>query len=89
MPKPLTLRLLFFSTLRDLTGVDQFDWPWPPAADRPPTVATLLADVFARWPSLAAWDTRMLVAVDLAFAGRDARLAPGQEVALMPPVQGG
>ncbi len=89
MPEQTTLRLLFFSTLRDLTGMEHIDWPWPPEPGRAPTVATLLTELYARWPALAAWDTRILVAVDLAFAGRDTPLRPGQEVALMPPVQGG
>jgi len=31
----------------------------------------------------------LLVARDLEYAGRDTRLSPGQEVAVMPPVQGG
>lgn len=89
MPEPRPLRLLFFSTLRDLAEVEEIDWPWPPAAGGAPTVAALLAEVYQRWPALAAWDARMLVAVDLAYATRDTPLQPGQEVALMPPVQGG
>ena len=89
MPDHTTLRLLLFSSLRDLAGAEEVDWPWPPRSGGPPTVATLLAEVYERWPSLASWDARLLVAVDLAYATRDTALQPGQEVALMPPVQGG
>jgi molybdopterin converting factor small subunit len=84
-----TVRLLFFSTLRDLAGAEEMDWPWPPCSGGAQTVATLLAEVYDRWPALAAWDPRLLVAVDLAYATRETPLRPGQEVALMPPVQGG
>jgi sulfur-carrier protein len=84
-----TLRLLFFSTLREVAGSDELDWPWPPESGGPSTVATLLTEVFARWPALASWNERILVAVDLVYATRDTEIMPGQEVALMPPVQGG
>lgn len=84
-----SLRLLFFSSLRDVTGADELDWPWPPSDGGAQTVATLLAGLYDRWPALAAWDARLLVAVDLAYALRGDPLRPGQEVALMPPVQGG
>jgi molybdopterin converting factor small subunit len=84
-----TVHLLFFSSLREVTQVEALDWPWPPASAGAQTVATLLAEIYHRWPALAAWDTRLLVAVDLAYATRETPLHPGQEVALMPPVQGG
>lgn len=83
------LRLLFFSSLRDVTGTEEIDWPWPPRGGGAQTVAALLAGLYDRWPALAAWDARLLVAVDLTYARREDLLRPGQEVALMPPVQGG
>lgn len=80
----MTVRLLFFSVLRDLTGVAEMDWP-----DAPPTLDRLLEDLYARWPALRAWDESLLLAVDLAYVKRGAALYEGCEVALMPPVQGG
>lgn len=80
----MTVRLLFFSVLRDLTGVAEMDWP-----DAPPTLDRLLEDLYARWPALRAWDESLLLAVDLAYVKRGAALHEGCEVALMPPVQGG
>jgi len=80
---------LFFSSLRDTVGAEALDWPWPPRSGGTPTVATLLGEVYDRWPALAAWDAQLLVAVDLTYATRETALLPGQEVALMPPVQGG
>lgn len=89
MPNPPTVRLLFFSALRDVAGVDAVDWPWPPTSGAEATVAGLLDEVYTRWPALAGWDGRLLVAVDLEYAGRESPVRAGQEVALMPPVQGG
>ena len=40
-------------------------------------------------PKLREWDGNILVAADLEYVDRDARLRDGQEVAIMPPVQGG
>ena len=89
MSDPATIRLLFFSSLRDLAGVEEIDWPWPPVGGGEATVAGLLEEVWARWPALRDWETRLLVAVDLAYADRSTVVRAGQEVALMPPVQGG
>jgi len=84
-----SLHLLFFSSLREVVGVEEMDWPWPPSGRAAGTVGELLAELYLRWPGLAGWDARLLVAVDLEYAGREERLRAGQEVALMPPVQGG
>ncbi|MFN0125352.1 MAG: MoaD/ThiS family protein [Verrucomicrobiales bacterium] len=89
MPDHPTVRLLFFSALRDVAGVDAVDWPWPPTSGADATVSGLLGEVYARWPALAVWDGRLLVAVDLDYAARETPLRAGQEVAVMPPVQGG
>jgi molybdopterin converting factor small subunit len=88
-PDQPTLRLLFFSSLRDVVGAEELEWPWPPVSGGAQTVATLLGELYDRWPALASWDARLLVAVDLVYADRAHPLNPGEEVALMPPVQGG
>ncbi len=80
-----TIRLLFFSLLRDATGAAELTWPLP----APVTVGTLLSSLYAAHPALEKWDAQLLVAVDLEFASRTDVVRPGQEVALMPPVQGG
>lgn len=82
----MKLRVLFFSVLRDITGVSEL------AVDLPagqPVVADLLQHLFERWPRLGDWDRSLLVAVDQVYARRDASLSDGCEVAVMPPVQGG
>jgi molybdopterin converting factor small subunit len=79
--------ILFFSLLQEAAGGEkQIDWPIDPGGV---TVADLLAELYARWPELSAWDGQIRVAVDLEYVDRDHTVKPGQEIALMPPVQGG
>lgn len=82
----MKLRVLFFASLREITGAGELEWPWPAEGD---SVAALLEQLFERFPRLRDWETRLLVAADCEYAGRDTQLLPGQEVAVMPPVQGG
>jgi len=81
----MKVRLLFFSVLRDITGVDETVMEIAGQA----TVADLLEKVYAQWPKLKAWDANLLLAVDQTYVKRDAVLHENAEVALMPPVQGG
>lgn len=81
----MTVRLLFFSVLRDITGVEETSWPITPGA----TVADLLETLYQRWPSLRDWDSSLLVAVDQTYVKKHELLPAGSEVAIMPPVQGG
>jgi molybdopterin converting factor small subunit len=67
-----------FARYRDLLGFSEARMPVAPTLD------DLLADArFAALPPEA------LFAVNQCFAARDAALADGDEVALMPPVSGG
>ena len=81
----MTVRVLFFSVLRDITGAEEVVMPTASAA----TVASLLEECFLRWPKLRDWDASLLIAVDQNYAKRDTPLHEGAEVAVMPPVQGG
>ncbi len=81
----MTVRVLFFSVLRDITGVEETLMQTSVAA----TVAELLEECFTRWPKLRDWDASLLIAVDQSYAKRDAVLHENAEVAIMPPVQGG
>lgn len=81
----MTVRVLFFSVLRDLTGCEQVDWTCAPDA----TLGALLQQLQERWPALRDWDASLLFAIDCDYARRDAPLHHGCEVAIMPPVQGG
>lgn len=79
----MTVRLQYFSHLKNLRGPDSLEVP------EGTTVAELLQAVFAAAPPLRAWDRHVLVAIGEAYAGRGAVLRPNDLVSLMPPVQGG
>jgi molybdopterin converting factor subunit 1 len=81
----MTVKVLFFSVLRDLAGTDQLVLELP----LPSTLGEAVSRLGQRFPSLAAWDGRLLLAVNGDYADRSVVLADGDEVALMPPVQGG
>jgi molybdopterin converting factor small subunit len=80
------VKLLFFSVLQDLTATEETWWPIPESGL---TVRALIESVSERWPTLRQWQGRLLVAVDLEYASLDDAVRDGQEVAFMPPVQGG
>jgi len=82
----MRIRLLYFSVLRDLADGDEVDYETGTGID---TVGDLLAELYAVRPALADWDDRLLLAVNGSYATRDTPIASGDEVALMPPVQGG
>jgi molybdopterin converting factor small subunit len=81
----MTVRVLFFSVLKDITGADEV----PVNCGEGSTMGALLETLFERWPGLRAWDGSLLLAVDQSYVKRDAVLHDGAEVAVMPPVQGG
>ena len=74
------IHLRAFARYRDRLGFQQLDLELP----TPPTLAGLLTD-----PRLSALPADALFAVNQAFAGPEAALRDGDEVALMPPVSGG
>ncbi len=75
----------FFSRLRALVPGGRLELELPAGA----TVADLLKRLYADYPALARWDAHLLVAVGLEYATRDQALADGDQVSVMPPVQGG
>jgi molybdopterin converting factor small subunit len=74
------IHLRAFARYRERLGFQTLDLALP----TPPTLAGLLAD-----PRLAGLPAEVLFAVNQAFAGPEAELKDGDEVALMPPVSGG
>ena len=76
----MTVRVRAFARYRGLLGFECLELPLP----EPSSLGKLLED-----PRLAALPGDALLAVNQAFAVREARLADGDEVALMPPVSGG
>ena len=81
----MKIRVQFFSRLCDVTGNEHLDLDMKAGA----TVSDLLAELFARFPTLRAWERSILVGAGVEFVDRDYQLQPADEISIMPPVQGG
>ncbi len=81
----MEINILFFSVLRELAARDGLIMELSQGA----TLGDAVSEVFRQFPNLAAWDGRLLLAVNSEYADRERVLQSGDEVALMPPVQGG
>ncbi len=83
----MTITILFFSTLRQITESDQMTMELDDKTS--PTVADVLERLYIVYPKLRDWDDQVLLALDQAYVDRQASIGSGQELAVMPPVQGG
>ena len=81
----MKVRVHFYAQLGDLLGIREQDLDLPEGA----TVRDLLDEIYARQPSLRAHDKSTLIGVGVEFVDRNYSLKPGEEVSIMPPVQGG
>jgi molybdopterin converting factor small subunit len=81
----MKIRVQFFAQLRDLASEAGRDVDLPPAS----TVRDLLEKIYAETPSLRAHDKTILIGAGVEFVDRDYELKSGEEIAIMPPVQGG
>jgi molybdopterin converting factor small subunit len=81
----MRLRVQFFSQLKEIVGADEVALDLPAGT----TVADLLAQLYERFSKLEKWDSSILVGVGLDFVERDHVLQPDDQIAIMPPVQGG
>ena len=81
----MKVHVQFFSRLRDLTGKTEIDVEVPEGT----TAAVLLEKIYSNTPALREWDKSILVAAGMEFVGRDYVVNPGDEISIMPPVQGG
>lgn len=81
----MKVRVHFFSRLRDLAGEAEAEIEIPARA----TASELLEMIYARTPALRDWDKSILIASGVEFVGRDYILKSGDEISIMPPVQGG
>lgn len=78
--------MLLFASAREAAGVEALTIPWPEEAG----VAELRAAVAAAAPGLQGLLERCMIAVNQEYAASaDARVRPGDEVAIIPPVSGG
>lgn len=83
----MKIRVLFFSILQDIVGSGEIEEELP--QDQVWQVADLLERLYAKYEGLRVWDGKILVALDMEYVERDQELTDGQELAIMPPVQGG
>lgn len=81
----MRLHVQFFSQLREIVGVDEVALDIPAGT----TVADLLAQLYRAHPALEKWDRNLLVGAGVEFVGRDYAVQPNDQIAIMPPVQGG
>jgi MoaD family protein len=81
----MKLHVQFFSRLRELAGVSEMELE---VADGT-RISELLELLYSRTPALRDWDKSILVAAGVEFVGRDYVLKPGDQISIMPPVQGG
>lgn len=81
----MELRVLYFGALRDALGMDEESVPLGESRE----VGQVIEALQVRHPALEEWRDRLLMAVNLEYADRSSPVKAGDELALMPPVQGG
>ena len=81
----MKVRAQFYAQLRERVGNHELEVELRQDA----TVRELLEKVYAQKPSLRGHDKSILVGAGLEFVDRNYKLKPGEEIAIMPPVQGG
>ena len=81
----MKIRVQFYAQLRELIGTHALELELPQDA----TIRELLEKIYAQKPALRAQDKSILIGAGLEFVDRNYALNPGEEIAIMPPVQGG
>jgi molybdopterin synthase sulfur carrier subunit len=81
----MKIHVQFYAQLRDLIGTRELKVDLSEGA----TVRELLDQIYAKQPALRSHDKSILIGAGLEFVDRNHKLKPGEEIAIMPPVQGG
>ena len=81
----MNIHVHFYAQLRDLIGVRELDVDLAEGS----TVRDLLEKIYAHQSALRSHDKSILIGAGVEFVDRNYRLKPGEEIAIMPPVQGG
>src|SRR5262245_34672039 len=81
----MKVRVQFYAHLRDLTGMRELDVDVTEGT----TVRDVLERVYALQPKLRPHDKSILIGAGVEFVDRKHQLSPGDEISIMPPVQGG
>jgi MoaD family protein len=81
----MNVHVQFYAQLRDLIGAGELEVELAEGA----TVRDLLEKIYAQQPALRPHDKSILIGAGVEFVDRNYKLKPGDEIAIMPPVQGG
>jgi len=81
----MKIHVQFYAQLRDLVGMRELDLDVAEGA----TVRDLLEEIYAQQPALRPHDKSILIGAGVEFVDRNYELKPTEEIAIMPPVQGG
>ncbi len=81
----MNVHVQFYAQLRDLIGTRELEVELAEDA----TVRDLLEKIYTQQPVLRAHDKSILIGAGVEFVDRNYELKPGDEIAIMPPVQGG
>jgi len=81
----MKIHVQFYAQLRDLTGMREIEIDLAEGA----SVQHLLEKIYAQQPALRLHDKSILVGAGVEFVDRNYTLKVGEEIAIMPPVQGG
>jgi len=81
----MKVRVQFYAQLREVVGMRELDVDVAEGA----TVRDLLEQIYAQRPNLRPHDKSILIGAGVEFVDRNYQLSPGDEISIMPPVQGG
>jgi MoaD family protein len=79
------IQVQFYAQLRDLAGRQTLDVDLAEGT----AVSDLLEQIYRKAPVLRSHDKSILVGAGVEFVDRNYRLKSGDEISIMPPVQGG
>jgi MoaD family protein len=81
----MKVRVQFYAQLRDQVGLRELDVDVAEGS----TIRNLLEQIYAQQPKLRLHDKSILIGAGVEFVDRNYKLKPGDEISIMPPVQGG
>ncbi len=80
----MTITVQFFSQLKEIAAAEV-----TVELREGATISDLLALLYERFPELKKWDGHILVGAGVDFVDRTHVIQPNDQIAIMPPVQGG
>ena len=81
----MRIKVQFFSQLKEIAGSGEKVIDLAEGS----TVNDLLAQLYLRSPELEKWDRNLLIGAGVEFVERAHVIQPNDQIAIMPPVQGG